>query len=99
MNKDSKTNYDRHREKLMQDEEFRKAYAELDPVYELIRAIVSYRVEHGISQKQLAERIGTRQSSISRFESSAQMPSFSFIRKIADALDLELEFHVRPKVA
>lgn len=97
MMKNSKTNYDQNKEKLMRDPEFRKAYTELDPLYEPIRAIVKYRIEQGISQKELADKIGTKQSSISRFESTAQMPSFSFIRKIVDALDLELEFRVRPK--
>ncbi|NHZ87034.1 MAG: helix-turn-helix domain-containing protein [Planctomycetia bacterium] len=97
MKKSTKTNYNQYREKLMHDPEFKKAYDELGPVYELIRAIIRYRIEHGISQKELADKIGTKQSSISRFESTAQMPSFSFIKKIVDALDLELEFHIHPR--
>ena len=94
---EEKTNYDLHFEELMQNPEFKKAYDDLGPVYELIKAIVGYRIDHGLSQKELAEKIGTKQSAISRFETSMKMPSMSFVQKIVKALDLELDFNIQPK--
>ena len=97
MSKDQKTNFDIYKEKLMQDPEFKKAYDELDPVYKLIREIVTYRIEQGISQKELAERIGTKQSSISRFETAMKMPSISFLNQITQALGLDWEIRFFPR--
>jgi len=93
----TKTNYDLHKEELMQNPEFKKAYDELGPVYKLIREIVTYRIEHGISQKELADRIGTKQSSISRFERTMKMPSLSFLNQITEALGLDWEINFTPK--
>jgi len=97
MSRNNKTNVDVHFEKLLLDPEFKKAYAELGPVYKLIREIIAYRIAQGISQKELAERIGTKQSSISRFEKAMKMPSLSFLNQIANALGLEWEIQFNPK--
>ncbi len=94
-----KTNYELHKEKLMQDPEFKKAYDELGPVYKLIRELIAYRIAQGISQKELAEKIGTKQSSISRFETSMKMPSLMFLNQITDALGLKWDISFNPKTA
>ncbi|MBC8322140.1 MAG: helix-turn-helix transcriptional regulator [Candidatus Marinimicrobia bacterium] len=92
-----KTNVDLHKEKLLKNAEFKQAYADLGPVYQLVREIVAYRIEQGITQKELAEKIGTKQSSISRFEKAMKMPSISFLSQITNALGLEWEFNIHPK--
>ena len=46
--------------------------------------------EKPMTQKQLAERIGTRQSNIARLESGNCNPSFHFLQKVAGALDKSL---------
>ncbi len=92
-----KTNVDLHKEKLLKNSEFKRAYEEMKPVYKLIREIVSYRIQQGITQKELAEKIDTKQSSISRFEKSMKMPSISFLTQITNALELEWDFHIRRK--
>lgn len=99
MSRNKKTNVDLHFEKLLENPEFKKAYDDLRPVYKLIREIVAYRIEHGISQKELAERIGTKQSSISRFEKAMKMPSLSFLNQITEALGLDWEINFIPKTA
>ncbi len=48
------------------------------------------RVQKGLTQKELAERVGTKQTSISRLESGRLSPSISFLSQIATALDTEL---------
>jgi len=92
-----KTNVDLHKDTLLKNPEFQQAYADLGPVYKLVREIVAYRIEQGITQKELAEKIGTKQSSISRFEKAMKMPSISFLSQITDALGLEWEFNIHPK--
>ncbi len=92
-----KTNVERHKEKLLQNAEFKRTYNDLEPVYKLIREIVAFRIAQGITQKELAEKIGTKQSSISRFEKAMKMPSISFLSQITNALELEWEFNIHPK--
>ncbi len=48
------------------------------------------RVQKGLTQKELADRVGTKQTSISRLESGRLSPSISFLSQIATALDTEL---------
>lgn len=48
------------------------------------------RLLKGLTQAQLAERVGTKQSSIARLESGRTAPSISFLNEIAKALDTYL---------
>jgi transcriptional regulator with XRE-family HTH domain len=54
------------------------------------------RLIKGLTQKELAEKAGTKQSNIARAESGAYLPSLSFLKRIADALDTYL---IPPKFA
>ena len=58
--------------------------------YELVRQIIQARTQQGISQKELAYRVRTRQSNISRLESCDYNPTIGFLKKIAEALGMEL---------
>ena len=92
-----KTNVDLHKKKLLKNAEFKQAYDDLGPVYKLVREIVTFRIDQGITQKELAEKIGTKQSSISRYEKAMKMPSISFLSQITNALGLEWEFNIYQK--
>jgi len=61
--------------------------------YQVIPEIIRARSEQKVSQKELAERIGTRQSNISRLESGNYNPSLEFLEKVAEALGKKLEIH------
>ena len=76
--------------KLIKDPKFSKAYNELEPEYILINAIIDSRIKKNISQKELAKRLGTGQSAVSRLESGNYNPSFKFLQKLAKALDSKL---------
>ncbi|MEG0318987.1 MAG: helix-turn-helix transcriptional regulator [Niameybacter sp.] len=62
--------------------------------YQLIREIMHARIEKNLTQKQLADLVGTRQSNISRLESGTYNPSIAFITKVAKALDKKIELHL-----
>jgi transcriptional regulator with XRE-family HTH domain len=48
------------------------------------------RMQKGLTQKELAEKVGTKQSSIARLEAGRGCPSISFLNEIAKALDTYL---------
>jgi len=57
------------------------------------------RSQLGLSQQELAELCGTTQSAIARLESGGRPPRIDTLLKIADALDCELSFELRPRDA
>jgi ribosome-binding protein aMBF1 (putative translation factor) len=75
----------------MKDIKFKREYEALDLEFKIIRALIENRIKKGLSQKELAEKIGTKQSSIARFESGRYNPSLSFIQKLASALNLKIK--------
>jgi transcriptional regulator with XRE-family HTH domain len=50
-----------------------------------------------LSQKQLAELVGTTQSAIARLESGGRPPRIDTLLRIANALDCELDIELRPR--
>jgi ribosome-binding protein aMBF1 (putative translation factor) len=87
------THDDWHRES-MRDPEFRKAYKALKPKYDLIRAILDARIKHGVTQAELARRVGTTQSAIARFESGVGNPTLDFLSKVSEAVGARLEVRI-----
>ena len=60
--------YDDFLAEQLQDEEFKKEYDNLQPEFDVIRAIVDARVSQNLTQKQLAERSDINQADISKLE-------------------------------
>ena len=83
--------WDTHKKQLLKDPEFRKAYKESRLEYEIARAIIHARLKKGFTQKQLADKLNTKQSVISRVESANTTPSLSFLKRLAQALNTSLQ--------
>jgi ribosome-binding protein aMBF1 (putative translation factor) len=81
----------------MQDPEFAKAYEELAPEFELVSQIIAMRLKRKLSQRQLAERMGTPQPSIARMESTRAIKNLDYVRRVAEALGCTLEVRFVPK--
>lgn len=71
--------------------EVKEEYDALAPQYEIIRAEIESRRAIGMTQKQLAEKMGTAQANISRFESGTYNPSLAFLQKMADSFGKTLK--------
>lgn len=68
----------------------KKAYDELAPQYELAAQAIEARLKKGLSQAEMAKKIGTGQSSIARLESGEYNPSIAFLTKVAKATGTKL---------
>ncbi len=77
----------------LKDPELRAEYNKLQPEFALLRA----RIEKGLTQQELAQLIGTKQSVISRLESGRANPSIAFLQKLAQALNTHLEIKFVPR--
>jgi DNA-binding XRE family transcriptional regulator len=78
---------------LLENPELKKEYDKLETQYLIKKKIISLRLEKGMTQKQLAEKIGTKQAAISRLETDDYNPSIDFLSKVANALGKELEIN------
>ncbi len=87
-------NYKQYKTKLLADKEIKKAYEKLGPEFNLITMVIKKRTERGLTQKELARKIGTKQSAISRLESGNYNPSLVFLQKIAKALNTHLKVEI-----
>lgn len=68
-------NHNELKKLLFEDVEVYKEYEALEPIYEIKFELIRLRLEQGLSQKDLADIIGTKQSAISRLENANCNPS------------------------
>lgn len=85
------TNWDTYKQKLLKDPEFNKLYKDSQPEFEIAKAVIRARIENKITQKELAKRMNTTQSVISRLEQGGTSPSISLLKKVASALNTTLQ--------
>lgn len=83
--------FERYLNDQMQDPEFAEEYEALRPEYEAIRAVIAARTESHMTQKQLAEKTGIRQSNISRIENGSSSPTVETLARIAAGMGKRLK--------
>ena len=84
-----------HLKEQLKDPAFAKEYKALEPEYNIIRQLIHARKEQNLTQKELAEKTGIRQSNISRLESGEYNPTLEFLKKIAVGLGKELHIEFK----
>ncbi|NPV89619.1 MAG: helix-turn-helix transcriptional regulator [Firmicutes bacterium] len=84
-------NHEEVKTRILASPEVKKEYDDLKALYDIKREIIRLRLEQGLSQKDLADRVKTKQSAISRLESGNYNPSIEFLSKVAKALGKEIE--------
>ena len=86
------------RGKAKSDERAR-GYREARASFELAEQVREARQRLGMTQLELAGRIGSTQPAIARLEAGGVSPSLDTLRRIASALDLELVVRFRSRRA
>ena len=71
--------------RLLNDPEIRTEYEALETEYALARELIAARTRAGLSQEQVAERMGTSQSTVARLESGRTLPSLRTLERYARA--------------
>jgi len=74
-----------HIKESLKDPEFRAEYERLAPYEELARIVIMRRAALGLTQAELAARIGTTASAISRIESGQHATSAQTLKKLGNA--------------
>jgi predicted transcriptional regulator len=92
-------NWKEQKKKLIENPEFVREYNALELEYKLAADLIRLRLAKGLTQEDLAKMLNTKQESIARLENGGSLPSLSTMKKLAEALDAELEINLRLKHA
>jgi ribosome-binding protein aMBF1 (putative translation factor) len=89
-----------HIKERMKEPAFKKAWRDLDGEFEILESIIEARELAGLTQEELAKKIGTKQPALSRLERGGfQKANVETLRKIANALNVKLVIKFQPKSA
>lgn len=78
-------------EREARDPAFRKAREAGRPQFEFRKALVGARIASGLTQAEIAEAIGTKQSAIARLETGESNPTLDMMMRLASALSVSFE--------
>ncbi len=83
--------------KALANEEVRNEYNALKPLFAIKKKLVAARVAKGLTQDDIAKKIGTSKSNISRLESlnNTYMPNLATLIKYAEALEMRLDIGLK----
>ena len=82
--------------KWMENPEYRQAYEAMAPEFELASAIIAARIQAGLTQEELAERMGAKQPYVARLEAGTHNPSYKTLERIAEATGSHLKISFEP---
>ena len=81
-----------HLAERLQDDDFRKAYEDLEPEFEIAEMLIEYRNSYKMTQDELAKLIKINRSDLSKLESGSANPTLKTLKKIASVLGMKLKF-------
>lgn len=84
------TTIDEYHAEQMKDPEYAAEWARLQPYYDVIDALITARAEEDLTQRELAERCGMKQSAFARIESGNANPTIKTLQQIAEGLGKQL---------
>ncbi len=80
-----------HKKQLLKDPKVVSALKDTEIEYQIARAVIEARINKGLTQTELAKKLNTTQSVVSRVESAKTVPTLSFLKRLADALNVSLQ--------
>ncbi len=87
---------DLHAGDMAADPAYREAYEALEGEFALVSALIKARTRAHMSQAEVAERMGTTESAISRLESGRSKPSTRTLERYASATGHKLRIELEP---
>jgi ribosome-binding protein aMBF1 (putative translation factor) len=84
------------RRDLLKDREVQAEYDRLGPIFAVVGEMVEARQAAGLTQAEIAGRMGTSQSVIARLENARHMPTFDMVARYAAAIGRRIDIHLVP---
>jgi transcriptional regulator with XRE-family HTH domain len=93
-----RTNFDKYLKEQLKDPDFAARFKMAGEAWEIALQLAALRREAGLSQKELAQKLGTSQQQISRLESpSYEGHSLSMLRRVAEVLGATVRVEIEHK--
>ena len=93
----SKSLKEKHLE-MMSDPEYAREFALQEDEFQIARVLLRARLRAGMTQKEVAERMGTTQSVVARMESGKPFPSLSSINRYARAVGSDVRITLESRM-
>lgn len=89
--------FDEYLKEKLRDPKLKKEWDASENEYQLINSLIKARVESGLTQSELSERSGINQANISKIETGVYNPTLNILRKLAEAMNMNLVIQFVPK--
>jgi ribosome-binding protein aMBF1 (putative translation factor) len=80
--------------RLLADPEVQREYDALAPEFEIAAELIRARIRAGLSQAELAARMGTSQSAVARLEGGQTLPSTKTLLRFAKATGSKVQVRI-----
>ena len=80
----------------LKDPAFRAEWERTQFAHKVATQVIQYRVDHKVSQTELARRLGMRQPHIARLEAGQHEPSLTMLRRLSEVLGIEFHIVITP---
>jgi transcriptional regulator with XRE-family HTH domain len=88
--------FEKFKEKALSNPEVKEEYENLKPIFEIKKQLLQARLKKGLTQEEVAKRMHTSKSNISRLESLSNkyVPNLMTLIKYANALGCKIDFKI-----
>ena len=86
----SMSDFQKHLAEQMENPEFVAEYEALEAQYSFARQMIAARIAAGMTQAELAAKVGTSQANICKLEHAEMNPSFALAQRVANGLGKRL---------
>lgn len=90
-------NFEELKAELLKIPAVKAEYDELEPEFQVIRAIIEARKSQHLTQQQLADRTGIDRTDISKLENGSGNPSLKTLKRLANGMDMEVRVEFIPR--
>jgi len=86
--------FDEFKQKALLNPEVKEEYENLKPIFEIKKQLLQARLKKGLTQEEVAKKMNTSKSNISRLESlnNKYVPNLMTLIKYANALGYKIDF-------
>jgi ribosome-binding protein aMBF1 (putative translation factor) len=82
----------------LDDPEIRREHDRTALAHAVAMRVIEYRIDHGLSQTELARMLGMHQPAIARLEAGDHQPSLATLSRLARTLGAEFHIDITPDV-
>ena len=88
--------FNEFKKKALSKPEVKEEYENLKPIFEIKKQLLQARLEKGLTQEEVAKKMHTSKSNISRLESlnNKYIPNLMTLIKYANALNCKVDFRL-----